>query len=123
TLGQVKAAGAMYREAFATPGYTEFLEYNRRAWPEFLLNRGKFEEALTAAREMTQSQWPMARLAGHTIAGQALLAADKMNDAQDELNAAERESEALPARMAGALPYPTMLRAEILLRENQTEQA
>jgi tetratricopeptide (TPR) repeat protein len=123
SLGRVKAAGTLYKEAFATPGYTEFLEYNRRAWPEFLLNRGRFEEALAAAREMTQSQWPMARLAGHTIAGQALLAADKMNDAKDELNAAERESEALPARMAAALPYPTMLRAEILLRENQTEQA
>lgn len=123
SLGQVKAAGSLYKEAFVTPGYTDFLEYNRRAWPEFLLNRGRFEEALAAAREMTQSQAPMARLAGHTVAGQALLAVDKMNDAKDELNAAERESEALPARMAAALPYPTMLRAEILLRENQTEQA
>ena len=122
-LGQVKAAGTLYKEAFATPGYTEFLEYNRRAWPEFLLNRGKAEEALSAARELTQSQSPMARLAGHTIAGQALLAVNKMNDAKDELNAAERESETLPPRMAAALPYPTLLRAEILLRENQTEQA
>lgn len=123
SLGQVKAAGSLYKEAFATPGYTEFLEYNRRAWPEFLLNRGKFEEALAAAREMTQSPSAMVRLAGHTIAGQALLAMNKMNDAKDELNAAERESEALPPRMAAALPYPTLLRAEILLRENQTEQA
>jgi len=123
SLGQVKAAGSLYKEAFATPGYTEFLEYNRRAWPEFLLNRGKFEEALAAAREMTQSPSAMVRLAGHTIAGQALLAMNKINDAKDELNAAERESEALPARMAAALPYPTLLRAEILLRENQTEQA
>ena len=123
SLGQVKAAGTLYKEAFATPGYTEFLEYNRRAWPEFLLNRGRFEEALAAARELTQSQSPMARLAGHTIAGQALLATNKMNDAKDELNAAERESEALPAQMAAALPYPTQLRAEILLQENETEQA
>ena len=35
SLGQVKAAAALYREAFAIPGYTEFLDYNRRAWPEF----------------------------------------------------------------------------------------
>jgi len=123
SLGQMKAAEGFYREAFATPGYTEFLEYNRRAWPEFLLNRGRFEEALAAAREMTQSQWPMARLAGHTLAGQALLGLKKMDDAKDELHAAERESEALPPRLAGALPYPTLLHAEILLRENQTQEA
>jgi tetratricopeptide (TPR) repeat protein len=123
SLGQLKAAAALYREAFGTPGYTEFLDYNRRAWPEFLLNRGRFEEALEAARELTQSQWPMARVAGHTIAGQVMLALGRMNDAKDELNTAQRESEALPPRMAAALPYPTVLRGEIFLRENRTQDA
>ena len=123
SLGQMKAAAALYREAFETPGYTEFLEYNRRAWPEFLLNRGRFEEGLAAAREMTRSQWPMARLAGHTLAGQALLALKKLDDAKDELRAAERETESLPPRVVAALPYPTLLRADIMLRENQTQEA
>jgi len=123
SLGQVKAAATLYREAFTMPGYTEFLDYNRRAWPEFLLNRGRFEEALEAARGLTQSQWPMARVAGHTIAGQALLALAQMNDAKDELNAAQRESESLPPRMAAALPYPTLLRGEIFLRENRKQDA
>jgi tetratricopeptide (TPR) repeat protein len=119
SLGQVKAAAALYREGFSTPGYTEFLDYNRRAWPEFLLNRGRFEEAAEAAKEMTESQWPLTRVAAHTIAGQALLALGRMNDAKDELNSAQRESESLPPRMAAALPYPAVLRGEILLRENQ----
>jgi tetratricopeptide (TPR) repeat protein len=123
TLGQIKSAGVQYREAFATPGYTEFLDYNRRAWPEFLLHRGRFEEALNAAREMTKSAWPMSRLAGHTLAGQALGALKKMDDAKDELRAAERETEALPPRVVAALPYPTLLRADIMLRENQTREA
>jgi len=123
TLGQVKAAAALYREAFATPGYTEFLDYNRRAWPEFLLNRERFEEAQEAARQMTESQWPMARVAGHTIAGQALLALGRMNDAKDELNDAQRESESLPPRIAAALPYPTVLRGAIFLRENRKQDA
>jgi len=123
SLGQVKSAEALYREAFAAPGYTEFLDYNRRAWPEFLLNRGRFDEALQAAREMTNSQWAMARLAGHSLAGRALVAMKKMDDARDELYRAERETEALAPRVVAALPYPTLLRADILLRENQTAEA
>jgi tetratricopeptide (TPR) repeat protein len=123
SLGQVRAAAALYREAFATPGYTEFLDYNRRAWPEFLLNRRRFEEAQGAARQMTESPWPMARVAGHTIAGQALLALGRINDAKDELNNAQRESESLPPRMAAALPYPSVLRGEIFLRENRKQDA
>jgi len=123
SLGQMKAAEALYREAFSTPGRTDLLEYNRRAWPEFLLNRGRTEEALAASRELTESPWALARVAGRTLAGQALLVLGKLDDAKDELNAAERESESLPPRLAAALPYPAILRAEILLRENQKQDA
>jgi len=123
SLGQVNSAAKLLQEAFASPAYTEFLEYNRRAWPEFLINRGRYEEALAAARELTQSPWPMARLAGHTLAGQSLAALNRLSEAKDELRAAERESESLPPRTAAALPYPTVLRADILLRENQTPEA
>jgi tetratricopeptide (TPR) repeat protein len=123
SLGQAKSAEKLFQEAFASAAYTEFLEYNRRAWPEFLLNRGRYDDSLRASRELAKSQWPMARLAGHALAGQALLALDRLNDAKDEFNAAERESEALPPRIAGALPYPAVLRAEILLRENLTPDA
>lgn len=123
SLGQMKPAAKYFHEAFSTPAYTEFLEYNRRVWPEFLINRGRYDEALEASRELTQSPFALARLAGHTLAGQCLLAQNRMDDAKDELHAAERESEAIPARMAAALPYPTVLRADILLRENHTEDA
>ena len=123
SLGQVKSAAKLLQEAFASPAYTEFLEYNRRAWPEFLINRGHYEEALAAAHELTQSPWPMARLAGHALAGQSLLALNRLNDARDELRAAERESESLPPRTVAALPYPAVLRADILLHEKQTQEA
>ena len=123
SLGQMKSAAKLFQEVFAAPAYTEFLEYNRRAWPEFLIHRGRYDEALEAARELTNSSWPMARLAAHSLAGQALLALNRMNDAKDEFNAAERESESLPPRTAAALPYPTVLRADILLRENHTQDA
>jgi hypothetical protein len=119
----MKFASKLYEEAFASAAYTEFLEYNRRSWPEFLLNRGRYEEALEVSRELANSPWAMARVAGRTLAGQALVALNRMNDAQDELHAAEREAESLPPRIAAAIPYPTVLRADILFRENQAQDA
>ena len=121
-LGQVKAAEALLRRAFSLPAYTEFLDYNRRVWPEFLINRGRYEQALTASRELTKSNSPMARLAGHTIVGEALIGLNRLQDAKAELVLASQETEHLPARLVAALPYPAALQGEILLRENQTRE-
>jgi len=99
----MKSAEALFHEAFSSPAYTDFLEYNRKCWPEFLLSRQRYQEALVAARELTASQWPLARLAGHTLAGQALLGAGSVAEAKEELTLAERETERLPARAVAAL--------------------
>jgi tetratricopeptide (TPR) repeat protein len=123
SLGQMKAAEAAFREAFAVPTYTDFLEFNRKAWPEFLLARGRYEEALHAAQELTKSEWPLPRLAGHTLAGQAVLALDRANEAQEELSLAERETEQLPVNIVATSPFPNTLRAEFLYREKKTEEA
>src|SRR6266480_1687191 len=122
SLGQMKSAEALFHEAFSSPAYTDFLEYNRKCWPEFLLSRRRYQESLTAARELTNSTWPLARLAGHTLAGQALLGAGSVAEAKEELNLAERETERLPARAVAALPYPTTLRTDILLQEKNTTE-
>lgn len=123
SLGQMKAAEAAFRQAFGIPAYTDFLEFNRKAWPEFLLERGRFEEASAASLELTKSPWPLARLAGHTLAGQAFLAMNRTNEAQEELILAERETEHLPVNLVATSPFPSILRAEFLLRENKTEEA
>lgn len=120
-LGKAKAADAVLREAFALPAYTEFLEYNRRVWPEFLIDRGRFPDALEASRALTKSRWPMARLAGHSLAGEALLGLSRLEEAEQELALAEQERSQLPARTAAVLPYPAALRAAIWLRENQIQ--
>ncbi len=117
SLGQMKSAEALFHETFSSPAYTDFLEYNRKCWPEFLLSRERFQEALLAARELTRSEWPLARLAGHTLAGQALLGMGSISEAQEELTMAERETERLPPRAVAALPYPVALRADILLQQ------
>lgn len=123
SLGQMKAAEAAFREAFSVPAYTEFLDFNRKAWPEFLLLRGRFDEALAASRELGKSFSPMVRLAAHTLAGQALLGLGRSNDAIDELHLAERETEQIPVNALAALPYPGTLRAGLLLTEKKTEEA
>jgi tetratricopeptide (TPR) repeat protein len=123
SLGQIKAAEAAFREAFAVPAYTDFLEFNRKAWPEFLLGRGRNEEALAASLELTKSFSPLARLAGHTLAGQALLGMDRVDDAQEELRAAEQETEHVPVNLVASSPFPSLLRAEFLLRDKKKEEA
>ena len=123
SLGQMKAAEAAFREAFGVPAYTDFLEFNRKAWPEFLLARSRNEEALHASQELIKSEWPLPRLAGHTLAGDALLAMDHANEAQEELSLAERETEQLPVNLVATSPFPNTLRAEFLYREKKTEDA
>ena len=123
SLGQMKAAEGTFREAFAVPAYTDFLAFNRKAWPEFLLARGRYEEALHAAEELTKSEWPLPRLAGHTLAGEALLALDRPTDAQEELRLAEQETEHLPVNLVASSPFPSILRAGLLLRDKKVGDA
>ncbi len=123
SLGQMKSAEAAFHEAFVVPAYTDFLEFNRKAWAEFLLARGRYEEALHAAQELTKSEWPLPRLAGHTLAGQALLAMNRANEAQEELSLAERETEQLPVNLVATSPFPSTLRAEFLFLDKKTEEA
>jgi tetratricopeptide (TPR) repeat protein len=122
SLGQMKSAETAFREAYTVPASTDFLEFNRKCWPEFLLGRGRFEEALEASQQLIKSQWALARLAGHTLAGQALLGMDRIDEARDQLNLAERETEQIPVGTLAVLPYPGALWASILLREKKTEE-
>jgi len=121
-LGQMKTAEKLLRQAFALPASTEFLAYNRRAWPEFLIGRGRYEEALEASRELARSPWPMARLAAHTLAGEAALGLNRIGDAHDELGLAQQEAQRVPERLLAALPCPAALQAAILLHENHTQE-
>jgi tetratricopeptide (TPR) repeat protein len=116
-LGQLKSAEAAYREAFALPAYVDFSEFNRKAWPEFLLDHGRAEEALAAAQELVASRWALARFAGHSLAGRALAAMNRLDDARSELAAAEQETEQLPVAALARLQDVVVLRAEIALRE------
>src|SRR5260370_16497193 len=100
SLGQMKSAEALFHETFSSPTYTDFLDYNRKCWPEFLLSRGRFQEALDAAQELAKSEWPLARLAGHTLAGEALLGMGSVTDAREGRTLCGKETRTLPPRSA-----------------------
>jgi tetratricopeptide (TPR) repeat protein len=118
-LGQIKSAEAAFRKAFALPTYTDFADYNRKAWPEFLLDHGRAQEALEASQELANSQWAMARFAGHSLAGRAQLALNHPEDARADLALAERETEQMQSGVLKSLSDSALLRAEIMLREGR----
>lgn len=122
SLGQMKAAEAAYRQVFALPAYVDLAEYNRKSWPEFLLDRGRPQEALAAAQELIKSRFGLGRLAGHELAGRALLAMNRIDDATTQESLAEQESEQIPVAVINNLPAAGILRAEILLKQGQVEQ-
>lgn len=90
--------------------------------PEFLIERGRFEEAMAAAQTLEKSEWPMARMAAHSLAGEACLGLSKIEEAEEQLRLAEEEAQHIPGRVATTLPYPATLRAAMLLRENRTQE-
>lgn len=124
SLGQIKMAEPLLREAFNAPTHTDVAEFDRREWPDFLLGRGRPEEALKAAQAMIEkSDWPMGRFAGHALAGEALLALNRVDDARNELDLAEQEMEKVPASAVGDLTTAGVLRAELLLHEQNFPKA
>jgi tetratricopeptide (TPR) repeat protein len=123
TLGQMKSAEKLLREAFAMPVYVDIAEFNRREWPEFLLGRHRYDEALAAAQQLTKSQWAMGRFAGHSVSARALLRLKRLDEAQAELRSAGRELEQLPTAVIAALPDAGLARAELLLQTGKQDEA
>jgi tetratricopeptide (TPR) repeat protein len=124
--GQLRLAEATLREALAQKPVAEYVEYSHRGWPMFLLSRGRNEEALDAARELSRGKWAPGRLMGHVLAGQALLGLGRTAEARAELVAARAELETLPVLMSGltvlrgaVAPYVEMLDGELKLRTGE----
>jgi len=71
---------------------------------------------------MSQGQWAMERLAGHSLAGQALLGLGRLEDAGRELDLANKEVENMPRHIAEVLPYPAVLSGQVLLHSGQLRE-
>jgi tetratricopeptide (TPR) repeat protein len=121
--GKLAHAERLLRRAFEIPPLLEFLEFNKRAWPSYLLARRRPDDALAAAAVLVAGKWPSTRAVGHTMSGQAHLQRGRLADAQASLEAAEKELAAVPATagnllptQAAVAPYLEHLRGELSLR-------
>lgn len=123
-LGQVKNAEKYFRIVSTLPAFTDYDSFNREDWPEFLLDRGRDTEALAAARALADKPAPLARIVGHALAGDALLATHHQKDAAAELVQADHIAQTISRTdIPTVLPYTESLHAALLLSAGQTSQA
>jgi protein-disulfide isomerase len=122
-LGQMKVAEKLLRESFSLPAHGELAEFGHKQWPEFLLARGREQEAFEQAQILAQSPSMMARFAGHTLMGRAMVAMNRDEEAEKELSLAREALVLVPANDADRLrPYSETLRAEILLAQKKSAE-
>ena len=120
--GQMKAAEEVMRQAFAIRSMQDTLEFNKKQWPEFLIGRGRAEEALQAARTLSASQWDIVRAIGRICASQAHLAMNNLQAASAEAKRALEELQASGGRAAFVAVYMEALQGEFYLRTGQAEK-
>ena len=126
--GRLGEAEKLFHQIFKLPKYTAYTELWTKEWPEYLLGRGRNEEALEAARTMTNSKWAAVRSVAHALMGNALLSLKRTDEAKAELAKAETELRAVTP--LGVLyvapgtikPYLDALTGEMLMRSGQHEE-
>jgi tetratricopeptide (TPR) repeat protein len=123
-LGQMKNAEKYFRIVSTLPAFTDYDSFNREDWPEFLLDRGRYAEALAAARALADKPAPLARIVGHALAGDALLATGHSKEAAAELAQADHVAQTISrSDQATVRPYTDGLRAALLLQAGRTAEA
>jgi tetratricopeptide (TPR) repeat protein len=125
-LGRMAEAEALLRESYELPKSSDYFEAWSRDLPQFLIGRGRFDEALEAARAMAGARWPTARTYGHILSASALAALKRTSEASAELEAAKRESAGITnsgtmiARPEAVRPYLASLEGELMLASGDT---
>ncbi|HEV7499941.1 MAG TPA: hypothetical protein VGQ33_08060 [Vicinamibacteria bacterium] len=127
--GQMRLAEERLREMAALPPVTDYLEFNQKTLASFLLDRGRSEDGLAAARTLASGRSAAARASGRALEGHALLALGRSEDAHAALTQAQRELDTIPTLAAGLTvtrravePWVDTLRGEILLREGKAAE-
>lgn len=122
--GQIKTAEELLRDSRSIPVFNEYQAFFRKDYVEFLLGRSRYDEALSAARELTASEFTLAKAVGHALAGTVHLARKDVESARKELATAEKMAGNITGFAQGMLtPYVNALKAELLLRTGDAEGA
>ncbi|MBI3300517.1 MAG: hypothetical protein HYZ72_00325, partial [Deltaproteobacteria bacterium] len=105
-LGNDKEAERLFQEAFHLKGRGSLVDRYCAPWIEYLLLRGRSEEALAVALEVEKRSSPIARLIGSALAGEALVALGRIDEAKKALKRAEA-AEKRVVESAKNTPYET----------------
>ena len=120
-LGQMERAERALKAAFDLPSLLAVQMYDKRAWPEFLIARGRLDEAMSAAKILASHPVSLIRATGHIEIGHVHLAAGRFAQAADETNLALRELRSASAGQAMVAPAFQQLQGEFFLRTGQRE--
>ncbi|MBM4257027.1 MAG: hypothetical protein FJ147_14155 [Deltaproteobacteria bacterium] len=88
-LGNEAETERLFQEAFQLQDYGRRSGYYSGPWIEYLLARGRNEEALKAAQEVEKRSSAAARLIGAALQGEALVALGRIAEAQQALTRAQ----------------------------------
>jgi tetratricopeptide (TPR) repeat protein len=122
-LGQMTKAERELKTAFDLPSSLIAQMYNKRAWPEYLIARGRTDEALAAARVLIAHSVTLVRAVGHIEAGHARLVSGNMQAAAEESNAALTELRSASGGQALIAPALQELQGQYFLRTGQRDRA
>jgi tetratricopeptide (TPR) repeat protein len=118
--GQMRQAEAVLQRSFELPSIELSQELNEDAWPMFLLQQGRTEQALSATHALVSRSEPVVQALGHLLTSRVLMALNRMDEATKEGDQAIRQMR--EATLGGVLlPQLQLTQGEFLLRKGQTE--
>jgi tetratricopeptide (TPR) repeat protein len=120
--GQMKQTESVLRDSISIVVIGEYQEFFHKDYPEFLLNRGRFEDALAESRKMAAGKFALARAAGHALAGNALLGLNRTKEAAEEFKLADKELGKNSEDNSSARPYVDALHGELLMRDGKQRE-
>ncbi|MEQ1908239.1 MAG: tetratricopeptide repeat protein [Vicinamibacterales bacterium] len=121
-LGQMERAARALKAAFDLPSSLAVQMYDKRGWPEFLIGRGRLDEALAAANILASHPVSLVRATGHIEAGHVHLASGKFALAAEQINQALRDLRAASSGQVLISPAFEQLQGEFYLRTGQRER-
>jgi tetratricopeptide (TPR) repeat protein len=121
-VGRMTDAARVLQRAFELPSILLVQMYNKRTWPDFLIARGRADDALAASRTLIAHPVTLVRAIGHIEAGRASLAAGRFDAAAAESNVALRELRAAADGQALVAPALQQLQGEFFVRTGQREK-
>ncbi|MBI3448665.1 MAG: tetratricopeptide repeat protein [Acidobacteria bacterium] len=129
-MGRMGTAEELMKQAADGDSVNDYLEFNRKEWPAFLMSRGRLDEALAAVKSLTHGKWAVSRAAGHALEGEIHLAAGRIEAARGSLDAAQKALLEVPEVAPGitlprgaAQPIVEELKARILLATGKADEA